>query len=90
MGVRIVKTILNELVKLKKEDIWEAYQVIEEDSQPDKQIFNWINIVLKSVMGNAYVERKPGDIIKKKDPVSQAEETLTAYVNEVQTCDVDR
>jgi len=36
MGVRIVKTILNELVKLKKEEIWDAYRVVEEDSQPDK------------------------------------------------------
>lgn len=41
-------------------------------------------------MGNAYVERKPGDFVKKKDPVKAAEETLTAYVNEVQTCDQER
>jgi len=36
MGVRIVKTILNELVKLTKEDIWDDYQVVEDDGQPDK------------------------------------------------------
>ena len=29
MGIRIVKTVANELVKLKRESIWEAYKVIE-------------------------------------------------------------
>jgi len=28
MGIRIVKTVTNELVKLKRESIWEAYRVI--------------------------------------------------------------
>ena len=35
MGVRIVKTVTNELVKLKKEQIWVAYRVIECHGQPD-------------------------------------------------------
>jgi hypothetical protein len=29
MGIRIVKTVVNELVKLKRESIWEAYRVIQ-------------------------------------------------------------
>jgi hypothetical protein len=29
MGIRIVKTVVNELVKLKREKIWEAYSVIQ-------------------------------------------------------------
>jgi hypothetical protein len=28
MGIRIVKTVVNELVKLKREKIWDAYTVI--------------------------------------------------------------
>ena len=28
MGIRIVKTVVNELVKLKREKIWDAYSVI--------------------------------------------------------------
>jgi hypothetical protein len=29
MGVRIVKTVINELVKVRKESIWEPYKIIE-------------------------------------------------------------
>lgn len=29
MGIRIVKTVTNELVKLKRDSIWEAYRVIQ-------------------------------------------------------------
>lgn len=28
MGIRIVKTVINELVKLKRDSIWEPYRVI--------------------------------------------------------------
>src|SRR3569833_4102844 len=39
MGIRIVKTVTNELVKLKRESIWEAYRVIQCHSQPDNHIY---------------------------------------------------
>lgn len=38
MGVRIVKTVTNEIVKLKKEAIWGPYQVIQAHSTPDLHI----------------------------------------------------
>jgi len=49
MGIRIVKTVVNELVKLKREKIWEAYAVIQYHSQPDNHIQRWIQIILKSL-----------------------------------------
>jgi hypothetical protein len=33
MGTRIVKTMINELVKLKKEQIWVYYETIERHAQ---------------------------------------------------------
>jgi cytoskeleton-associated protein 5 len=38
MGSRIVKTIINELIKLKKEAIWQDYEVIERHPEPDSSI----------------------------------------------------
>ncbi len=49
MGIRIVKTVTNELVKLKRETIWEAYRVIQLHGQPDNHIYRWIQIILKSL-----------------------------------------
>lgn len=49
MGIRIVKTVVNELVKLKRESIWEAYRVIQCHGQADNHIYKWIQIILKSL-----------------------------------------
>ena len=38
MGSRIVKTIINELIKLKKGDIWNDYKIIEQHPEPDNSI----------------------------------------------------
>jgi hypothetical protein len=44
-----VKTLVNEVVKLKKESIWDFYSVIEHHSQPDNHIKKWIQIILRSL-----------------------------------------
>lgn len=49
MGIRIVKTVTNELVKLKRESIWEAYRVIQCHGQQDNHIYRWIQIILRSL-----------------------------------------
>ena len=38
IGVKTIKTILNELVKLQQEKIWESYRVIQGHSTPDNYI----------------------------------------------------
>ena len=38
LGIRIVKTLVNEVVKLKKEEIWKPYKVIEDHPQKDNHI----------------------------------------------------
>lgn len=48
LGIRIVKTLVNEVVKLKGEKIWESYPVIENHPQPDAHIKKWIQIIIKS------------------------------------------
>jgi hypothetical protein len=44
-----VKTVLNEIVKLKREDIWTAYNVVRCHSSPDNDIHRWIDIILVSL-----------------------------------------
>lgn len=50
LGIRIVKTLVNEVVKLKKHDLWQSYDVIENHPQPDQHIKRWIQIILKSLV----------------------------------------
>lgn len=47
-GMRITKTIVNEIVKLKKADIWWFYEGIEQHPEEDTHIKRWIEILLKS------------------------------------------
>mmetsp|Transcript_9655 Transcript_9655/g.9334 ORF Transcript_9655/g.9334 Transcript_9655/m.9334 type:complete len:214 (+) Transcript_9655:942-1583(+) len=51
MGIRIVKTVTNEIVKLKRESIWEDYKVIQQHSATDNHIYRWIQIILRSLNG---------------------------------------
>jgi hypothetical protein len=41
--------MLNELVQLKGNSIWEPYAVIRYHNQPDNYINKWITIILKSL-----------------------------------------
>jgi cytoskeleton-associated protein 5 len=42
LGIRIVKTLINEVVKLKREKVWVAYAVIEDHPVPDNHIKKWV------------------------------------------------
>jgi len=44
-----VKTLVNEVVKLKKETIWDAYKAIEVHPKADNHIKRWIQIIIKSL-----------------------------------------
>ena len=48
MGIRIVKTVVNEVVKIERENIWEAYKVVECHGKKDNDIQRWITIILRS------------------------------------------
>jgi hypothetical protein len=56
LGIRIVKTLLTEIVKLKGEAVKEPYQAVENHAQPDKSIGKWISVILK----NQSSVQKPG------------------------------
>ena len=49
MGIRMVKTVVNELVKIRKEQIWEAYRIVEVHQLQDNFIQKWITVILKSI-----------------------------------------
>jgi hypothetical protein len=47
-----VKTLVNEIVKLRSDRIWESYKAIEEHPVPDQHIKKWIQIIIKSLPMN--------------------------------------
>lgn len=49
MGLRIVKTLINEVVKIKKEKIWEHYTVVENHTAEDKHLKKWIQVIIRSL-----------------------------------------
>ena len=53
-GIKMIKTVINELVKLKRESIWDSYQVIECHGHPDQCISKWIQIILRSLSSNQF------------------------------------
>ena len=46
IGIRITKTIINEIVKIKQNSVWENYESIEAHSAQDVYIRKWIEIIL--------------------------------------------
>ena len=47
MGIRISKTVINELVKIKGEAILEQYKLVERHPKTDNHIKKWILLVLE-------------------------------------------
>lgn len=67
LGIRIVKTLINEVVKLKKNNIWENYKVIEQHSQTDNHIKKWIQIILRSLPDDSSSPAPPNPDIEMDD-----------------------
>lgn len=57
VGIRITKTIVNELVKVKREEIWDYYGSIDAHGTQDIYIKKWIEIILMSLSGGSQVQR---------------------------------
>lgn len=57
VGIRITKTIINELVKLKREAIWEYYGGVDAHMTQDVYIKKWIEIILMSLSGGDVSQR---------------------------------
>ena len=49
MGIRLTKTVLNELVKIKGESIWDSYKLVERHRKEDNYVKRWISLILDSV-----------------------------------------
>ena len=49
MGIRIVKTLVHEMVKVKKHAILESYKVVERHEIEDKHLQRWIKIILNTL-----------------------------------------
>lgn len=57
VGIRITKTIINELVKLRKDTIWDYYGGVEAHQTQDVYIRKWIEIILASLNGGEIAQR---------------------------------
>ena len=49
MGIRIVKTLVHEMVKVKQHSIMDAYKVVERHEVEDKHLRRWIKIILNTI-----------------------------------------
>ena len=52
MGIRIVKTLVHEMVKIKKHSILQSYKVVENHEVEDKHLHRWIKIILNTIDSN--------------------------------------
>lgn len=50
LGVKLVKTLIIEIVKLKKDKVWESYAAIDQHPKKDIHIKKWIIIILNIEM----------------------------------------
>ena len=49
MGIRIVKTLVHDMVKIKQHSILESYRVVENHEVEDKHLHRWIRIILNTL-----------------------------------------
>lgn len=59
IGIKTIKTVLNELVKIYKEKIWEFYSVVQNHPTPDTYMNRWIMVILRPLSNNNAVPSKP-------------------------------
>lgn len=76
LGTRIAKTLINEIVKLKREHIWDYYHIIEQHPQQDHHLQKWIQIILKSLQQNLGSETNASKIstIQNMDQINQPQD----------------
>ena len=68
VGLRTVKTLVSELVKLNGADVWTAYDEVRKHSVPDVQIEKWIREMLKMTTYNVTSNLSPKS---KASPVAE-------------------
>jgi hypothetical protein len=73
MGIRIVKTMVNELVKARGRQIWDSYRVIEQHETKDKHISRWIKIILNCQEKEPTAVVDGADMIDKYESMDPAE-----------------
>ena len=85
IGIKTIKTVLNELVKIYKERIWEFYAVVQNHPTPDTYMNRWIMVILRPLNNNNTVSPKPlaGNLSDRKPPTptSQTIGTSTFVFN---------
>ena len=59
-GIKIVKTVLNEVVKIKRDSMWESYAVVKCHGRQDTHILKWIDAILKSLRAGPKATTDPG------------------------------
>lgn len=95
MGIRIVKTMVNELVKARGKQIWDSYRVIEQHESKDRHVSRWIKIILncqekESAPGVAVDGAEMIDKYESMDPAerqAQIEKELQDIFNELKSTD---
>lgn len=76
IGIKTIKTILNELVKIFKERIWEFYAVVQNHPVPDACMHRWITVILRPLSSTNTVSPKlPGSQMQFNNGISDKKPT---------------
>lgn len=78
IGIKTIKTILNELVKLYKEKIWEFYGTVQSHPIPDTYIQRWITVILRPLSNNNTVSPRPLNTLSPISAVDRSDKKTPA------------
>lgn len=59
IGIRMAKTIIYELIKIRGESIWEDYKVVELHKKPDLHLQRWVSHILGSFSPTSFSPIRP-------------------------------
>ena len=86
MGIRIVKTLVHEMVKIKQHAILQSYRVVEQHEVEDKHLHRWIKIILNTMDPSAATPGAPGQAVADTASLANDRE-VQAILGELKSTD---
>jgi len=84
MGIRIVKTLVHEMVKVKQHAILLSYKIVENHEVEDKHLQRWIKIILNTIDPSDTAGQNASDQASIKE---QADKEIAVIIAELKSTD---
>ena len=84
MGIRIVKTLVHEMVKVKQHAILQSYKIVENHEVEDKHLQRWIKIILNTIDPSDTAGQNASDQASIKE---QADKEIALIIAELKSTD---